>query len=220
MNEHDRSGAPSGDGEEEPVVGVEALPPAATPPDGLEDAVVAALRREGLIGGPARAASSPGGAAGGVSWRWLAAACILAFATGGLVVRLVDRAPSSAVAPGDAAQAAAVYALLLYEDEGFAQGETGHRPEHVEEYRRWVGSLRTGGRLADGERLSYTGTTLRLGADGGVVELAGEAVRGPAGRLAGFFLIEAENDAEARRLAADCPHLRHGGTVELRRVER
>ena len=43
---------------------------------------------------------------------------------------------------------------------------------------------------------------------------------GPNGdRLGGFFLIRASGFAEAQRIAADCPHLRHGGRVELRTIQ-
>ena len=34
-----------------------------------------------------------------------------------------------------------------------------------------------------------------------------------------FFIIQAADSAEAYRIARDCPHLRHGGTIQLRRIE-
>ena len=37
--------------------------------------------------------------------------------------------------------------------------------------------------------------------------------------LGGYFLIAATSDAEAKRVAEACPHLRHGGTIVVRRIE-
>jgi hypothetical protein len=34
----------------------------------------------------------------------------------------------------------------------------------------------------------------------------------------GYFVISARDADEARRIAATCPHLRHGGRIVLRRV--
>jgi hypothetical protein len=74
--------------------------------------------------------------------------------------------------------------------------------ERVEEYRAWLESLRSAGRYADGERLAASGTVL---GGGGTAPLDATAVVGPAGRLSGFFLIEADTDAQARAVATR-PH--------------
>jgi hypothetical protein len=37
--------------------------------------------------------------------------------------------------------------------------------------------------------------------------------------LGGFFILRAESYEAAAAIAADCPHVRRGGTVELRRIE-
>jgi len=39
-----------------------------------------------------------------------------------------------------------------------------------------------------------------------------------ADELGGFFLIQADS-AEAFRIARECPHLKHGGTVQVRRIQ-
>jgi hypothetical protein len=36
--------------------------------------------------------------------------------------------------------------------------------------------------------------------------------------VAGYFLIRANDDVAAERVARQCPHLRHGGAVVLRRI--
>ncbi len=37
--------------------------------------------------------------------------------------------------------------------------------------------------------------------------------------LGGFFLISAESYDDAIQICRDCPHLRFGGTIELRQIE-
>jgi hypothetical protein len=37
-------------------------------------------------------------------------------------------------------------------------------------------------------------------------------------QLAGYFLINARDDATAARVARACPHLKHGGGVVLKRI--
>jgi len=39
-------------------------------------------------------------------------------------------------------------------------------------------------------------------------------------RLGGFFLIRVHDAAEARQIAEACPHLKHGGRVELRAIQK
>lgn len=88
----------------------------------------------------------------------------------------------------------ASYILLLYEDSAYRAPALGHEGERVAEYRRWADSLRGVGRL---ERAA---------------ELDG------AGAVTGFFIVRAESDAEATRVARACPHVKYGGRVEVRRV--
>ena len=40
----------------------------------------------------------------------------------------------------------------------------------------------------------------------------------PSEHVAGYFLIDAKDDASAARVARACPHLRHGGAIVLRRI--
>jgi hypothetical protein len=88
----------------------------------------------------------------------------------------------------------ASYMLLLYEDSAYRAPALGHEGERVAEYRRWADSLRGVGRL---ERAA---------------ELDG------VGAVTGFFIVRAESDAEATRVARACPHVKYGGRVEVRRL--
>ena len=83
----------------------------------------------------------------------------------------------------------------------------------VAEYSAWARGLAAAGSLVMAEKLADDPLTV-LAASG-----ATEATRGTADELGGFFVIQAADSAEAFRIARDCPHLRHGGTVQVRRIE-
>ena len=82
----------------------------------------------------------------------------------------------------------------------------------VAEYRAWAMGLRDSGALVLAEKLADEPLTL-LTAGG-----AREMPRNTADELGGFFLIQADS-AEAFRIARNCPHLKYGGTVQVRRIQ-
>ena len=83
----------------------------------------------------------------------------------------------------------------------------------VSEYRAWAGGLRNSGSLVLGEKLADDPVTL-LAASGET-----QLPHNTADELGGFFLIQVADSAEAFRIARDCPHLRHGGTIQVRKIE-
>ena len=83
----------------------------------------------------------------------------------------------------------------------------------VAEYSAWAGQLAASGALVAGEKLADDPLTI-LTAGG-----ATEPTRFTADELGGFFIIQAADSAEAYRIARECPHLKHGGTVQVRRIE-
>ena len=88
------------------------------------------------------------------------------------------------------------YVVLLYEDSTYHRAPAGHGGERVAELSRWADSLATFGEF----------------------ERAGRLV-GP-GPLGGLFMIRAEDDEHAARIAASCPFHKWGGRVEVKRFER
>lgn len=168
------------------------------PPAAMEDRLVSRLRRDGLLGRERRRpALLP----------LLAAAALVCLAAGWALGR---RTP----APTTVADHRSEYLLLLYEDPGF---ETAPSEEaaRVEEYSQWAGRLAASGSLVGAEKLRNDAITFFAGA-----EKPGEASSStPGGLLAGFFLVRAGSDGEARQIARDCPHLRHGGRVVVRPIE-
>ena len=87
------------------------------------------------------------------------------------------------------------YILLLYESEHFQGGNRA-------EYSRWAQQMRPS--IVGGEELDSKTLLAVTGA--------------PPQQPAGYFLIAAPDDATAERVARECPHLRHGGTVVLKRI--
>ena len=82
----------------------------------------------------------------------------------------------------------------------------------VAEYRAWAIGLRNSGALVMAEKLADDPLTMLTA--NGTTQMPGNT----ADELGGFFLIQADS-AEAFRIARDCPHLKHGGTVQVRRIE-
>jgi hypothetical protein len=86
----------------------------------------------------------------------------------------------------------------------------------LEQYIAWAKRLREEGRMLGGNELGPGGKVVRKSAaetrvtDGPYTETR-ETV-------GGYFLIEAEDEAEAVRIAGDCPGLARGGAVEVREV--
>ena len=157
------------------------------PPPELEERVVRSLRERGRLGRGSR------GRASRIMTR-LAAGILLVI--GGMALERV-REPSKSPS-----QTAPRYVLLLY---GHA-GPTD-RAALVDEYRRWVASVRTDRRIS-GEELGDEALVLAGRATSTNVET------GPSG----YFVFEARDMNEAKEIAGTCPHLRHGGRAVLRPI--
>jgi hypothetical protein len=170
-----------------------ALKQDASPPKELESAIVQELSRRGLVHdgrGRRRRLATLSG---------IAAAAV--FGLGVLVGSGAGRqAAPSAASPR--------YVLFL-------EGADTHTPQEeaqrVAEYRAWARKEASAGRLLSGEKLEPQVQV--MGAEPAQALSGGGAVRG-------FFVIVAKDDAEALAIAGDCPHLRHGGRVVLRRIAR
>lgn len=197
-------------------------------PGDLEQSVVDALAGRGLI--------DPGGVAiaGGVTgrprepqtprvparraWAWGAlalAACLAAFFAG---ISVSDRgAGRQPAAPATLER----FLLLLYEDESYRAPVTPAEQEtRVTEYSAWAADLRERGIEIEGEELAPPAEADRLAGRGAGGEAGRGAPAGSAGTLAGYFIVEAEDQPAAVAIARTTPHLKHGGTVVVRRVVR
>lgn len=104
----------------------------------------------------------------------------------------------------------AQFMLLVHEDlPASAGGANLH-----EEYARWAGGLARRGQLSGGEELGDARVLLS-----GATPLQRLSARAD-GTVGGYFLLSARTEADAIAIARDCPHLKRGGTVELREIVR
>jgi hypothetical protein len=144
----------------------------------------------------------------------------LAYAAGLLLVFWAGRslAPTDRLGPLLPAVPAAApttgslptWLLLLREPTGapiVAPG-TSAAEEVVREYGMWAGSLAQTGQLVSAEKLA-----------GPATHWLPEALPSEATTISGFFLIRAADSADATRIALESPHVRRGGTIELRRID-
>jgi len=166
----------------------------------LEDRVVAALRAQGSLG----LGTAPAGTAS-IPWRWVAAS-----AASVLLALLIGMRLGAPGAPGPDA-GGDVFLLLLHEP---AEGYSVPPEEEaalVQEYSAWAGEQARAGRLVSGEKLGAGYRLLTPTEE--IPGLPGDDV------VSGFFLVRASSLEEAVDIARDCPHLRHGGRIEVRPIE-
>jgi hypothetical protein len=160
-----------------------------SPPDALEERLVEALRREGLL-----ASRRP-------AWKRAAAAAAAAVAlfVGGLLVgRQGQRVTPSADRPR--------YVLFLY-DTPASRAADGAEADRIREYAAWAREQRAQGTLEAGQRLEDAAVTL------GAPDPAADA--GPGG----YFILRAASLDQAVAVARSCPHLRHGGRLVVRPID-
>ena len=104
------------------------------------------------------------------------------------------------------------FLLLLHES---ASPNTKYTPEQmrsiVGEYRDWAQRLDADKRLVSAEKLRIEARW--LAPDGSPL------VANPSETVSGFFLLRARDYDEALQLARTSPHLKYGGTIEVRAIE-
>jgi len=185
------------------------------PPPGLEDRVVDDLRRRGLLESGPRSRGGAGRRHGGRGWWRLAAAAVLAatflFGFG------AGRWSTPTVVPGGTDDPPVDrYLLLLYETPEQMSASEDEVARLVAEYSAWADEQRRAGSLVAGEKLADDG--LVVVTDDGL-RVTWEPGAGTSRVLTGFFQVRAGSYQEARRIAESCPHLEHGGEIEIRRIE-
>lgn len=177
---------------------LDSLPRHMAPPAWLEQRIVDELRTGKQIRG-ARPAHRWVAAAGAV------AASLVLFAAGLSAGRYMERTPAP-TASGSR------FMLLLYEDSGYINPESGGPASRVAEYSAWARELNADGRFVGGEKLKDAAETLTA------TEQAAPGTTG-LGMLAGYFIIAASDQPEALAIARRCPHLRYGGRIVVREID-
>ena len=198
-----------------------------TVPPALRAATLRAARERGLVKGGFMT-----GRAFGVGVA--AAAAALIFVAGfGLGARQSGKeggtvnektAVTEAAKPADVKETTALegstqpkFALFLFEDARYQSPDAAHLTERIGEYSAWARSIGEKGRYVTGEKLADDGRFCRV--ENGALIAAGPQSDAGRGVLAGYFVVGAENLDEAMAIAKTCPHLKYGGTVEIRRLE-
>ena len=140
------------------------------------------------------------------------AAGVLVAALSGYYVGSLKLTGGAAPTPSEARAAEPTYLMLLHEDSTFLRGEVPvpKKGELEHEYARWAVRLERAGTLINAAALPVD-STIWLGAPHAATALND--------RVDGFFVIRAKDQAEAERVAATCPHLRHGGRIEVRLID-
>lgn len=162
------------------------------PPAALEEAVVRRLRESGAL------RSHPRRGRGALA---AAAAGVVLFALGLAVgARRAAPAPSEPSLPQ--------FVLLLYDPPAESPVSEAQMAARVDEYRLWAKGVRAGGAAIRGEKLEGEGRILGPPAS----ELGWP--------LGGYFVVAAKNWDAAVAVARSCPHLKHGGRIEVRAVAR
>ena len=177
-----------------------ALGGAAPPPAGLEEATLSRLRAEELVRRPGRKGNAS---------RLLAAAAALALFAAGLALGRRG-SPATAAPSASSGVEGPRFVLFLYDAPTEPAMSEAQMQDRVSEYRNWASGLRQSGASASirGEKLQ-PGRAERLGP-----AAAGEAP------LGGYFVISAKDWDAAMEVARSCPHLKHGGTIEVREIEK
>jgi hypothetical protein len=88
----------------------------------------------------------------------------------------------------------------------------------IARYMQWSDKLGKSGKLAGGEKLHDEGGK-HLTQKGGKLVVRDGPYAEAKEVVGGYFLINAEDYAEATQLCADCPHLALDGRIELREIE-
>ncbi len=99
------------------------------------------------------------------------------------------------------------YMLLLHEDERFTPGEP---MEMFQEYAAWMENTFARGVKITGQELVNEAVLIRKGTPN--VSQGDEAEV----RTTGYFILEAKSLDEAIAVAQDNPHVKYGGTVEVK----
>jgi hypothetical protein len=88
----------------------------------------------------------------------------------------------------------------------------------TKDYIGWGERLRGEGRVKAGEKLTDDAGRLLTSAAGRVIATDGPYAESKE-LLGGFYIIAAQDYAEACRIAESCPHLKYGGQIEIRQID-
>ncbi len=111
------------------------------------------------------------------------------------------------------------YILFLHErttlDESMSPEEI---QSVISEYQAWSQEMGAAGRVLGGQKLTADGGRMLSGFESSLTVTDGPLAEAKE-VIGGFFEIEAGTYDEAVDIAQSCPHLKFGGTIELRQID-
>lgn len=111
------------------------------------------------------------------------------------------------------------YLLLLHETPAdYAGMSPAEMQEIIEAHQAFARTLAERGRLAGGEKLCDDGGRQLRRQDDRIVVSDGPYAEAH-DVIGGYYLIQADDDAEATDMARSCPHLRGRQWIELRKID-
>ena len=174
----------------------------------LEERVVETLKQSKLLRS-SRSVRGPGMARIGIA----VAASSLCFILGAMAgVQWVSK-------PGPKTNSAEFMLVLQAAPEQSAPRSSDEVLQRVREYSNWAGELRQQGVRVDGEKLKREARILRV-VDGRAGVVSENRSDGNQDAIAGYFLVEAQDYEHAVKVAEGCPHLKYGGSIEVRQIDR
>ena len=88
----------------------------------------------------------------------------------------------------------------------------------TKDYMGWNQRLRAEGRIKAGEKLTFDAGRVMRSAGGRVIVTDGPFAESKE-LLGGFFLITGRDYDEVCRIAESCPHLKYGGSIDVRQID-
>jgi len=177
--------------------GLRALRQSQAPPAAMETQIVKALESRGLLHARQK---NP------IRWLWpvlAAAACMAGFVAGNFYMQRTRTLTG--------ASAQREFALFLNDAAFEPAPGTEEEAKRVRQYAAWARDLRATSHLIAGEKLGTR--TIEISGS------QGEHVREGHSAVGGYFVVTAESMDAALAIARTCPHLKYGGSIEIRPIE-
>ena len=113
----------------------------------------------------------------------------------------------------------AQFMLLLRDTEAPKSSFTPESaPSIIEEYKAWSRRMGELGHKLEGNKLGDDAGRIARVRDGRVVVADGPFAEADE-VIGGYWIFQADGYAAIERLVQDCPHLKYGGTIEIRRID-
>jgi hypothetical protein len=110
------------------------------------------------------------------------------------------------------------FMLVLHKLPEDARTQASNEAQRVKEYTAWADEVRRMGLSVTGERLNNETRILR--SVGGQVVVSEQPSCSSESVIAGYFLIQARDYEQAQAIARGCPHLKYGGSIEIRQIDK